>query len=110
MGLDNKIDSEEYIRERERDPYVHFNDEQKNVIEWAAYYGLNKEQLDFIARPKFDDGQMREMAYGFVHGLSMEQVESYAQLDVPWYRMGEKRLALQNENDRKRERNKGEER
>ena len=47
-------------------------------INFAVQQGLTRKQIDFLLHKKFDFRQMRTIRLGFVHGLSMKQVNLFA--------------------------------
>ena len=66
-----------------------FNSLQTEQIREGIENGLSIEQVQVYANPKFDYEQMREIRRGFEHGLSMEQIQVCTKSEFDEWQMEE---------------------
>ena len=66
-----------------------FNDEQMQQICWGFQDGLTIEEVEVYANPEFNGDQMETIEWGLVTGLSIEQVKVYAKPEISWRKMEE---------------------
>lgn len=59
-----------------------FSSDQMSVLRQGYELGLDKKEMELVINPDYEQGQMMEIIYGMVKGLSKEELV-YANKDIP---------------------------
>lgn len=71
-----------------------FNDEQIKKIVSGIIYGFPDSKLDVLVNPKLNHKQMEEIYAGFMGGLSIKSVRTYAKIENSSNKMRKLRIEL----------------